>query len=269
VRSFLLRGREFTQLACVDCVSEGPAGIAISRGGAAKTYEYTDPNEDAAAFCFGEAATVLAVADGHRGFLAAEVALEHLLEGPAHQWADEVGALGPESWTRHALAALCDANDQVLRERVGSGTRAGARTTLVIAVWLPSSGVLLHVAIGDSHLFVVEGSKVRELMPAGHATSFLGQGVETPESLTPRCRIGVTPLPDAKALVLATDGLSEEGIGLPEPAEGVASLIDRIDAEPATLRPLALARAVCQLACDAHKSNASGDNVAAAVCWLR
>ena len=47
--------------------------------------------------------TLVAVADGHRGFEASEVVLEHLLATPGPQWV-EPGGVTPDSWARHALA---------------------------------------------------------------------------------------------------------------------------------------------------------------------
>jgi len=44
MRSALLRGRDYTRLGITAAVAEGRAAIAISRGGAPKSYRYRDPN---------------------------------------------------------------------------------------------------------------------------------------------------------------------------------------------------------------------------------
>ena len=137
MRSALLRGREHLEIGATDAVSEGPAAISISMGGAKKTYIHTDPNEDSVLFAVGSAGILVALADGHRGFEASEVVLEHLLAHPGPQWV-ETGGVTPSSWSRHALAALCDANGEILRERLD--TEMGkARTTLALALVLPAS----------------------------------------------------------------------------------------------------------------------------------
>ena len=88
MRSALLRGRDHIQLGVTAAVAEGRAAIAISRGGAAKVYRYRDPNEDTALFARGEGGILLAVADGHGGCDAAEMALGKLLASFAPGWTD-------------------------------------------------------------------------------------------------------------------------------------------------------------------------------------
>ena len=86
MRSALLRGRDHTRLGITAAVAEGRAAIALSRGGAPKSYRYRDPNEDAALFVEGEGGILLAVADGHGGCDAAETAVEKLLARFAPAW---------------------------------------------------------------------------------------------------------------------------------------------------------------------------------------
>jgi hypothetical protein len=264
VRSALLRGREHTALGVTGAIAEGPLAIAISRGGFAKQYGYVDANEDGAAFAWGERALFAAVADGHSGFEAAEVALEHLLEHPAAHWTESAGPPSAESWRRHALAALTDAALHIGVER-----RAGSRsrTTLTLALAVPSARQCYYAAVGDSHLFAVAGDRARELAPAEKSSAFLGDPTVT-EKLADHCRLGVFSLAGVRALVLATDGLSEEGIGVADPSAAVYAAARAADAERAELRPLALARAVCEEACASHRTHHSGDNIAAAVLWV-
>jgi len=269
VRSALLRGREHLEIGAVDAVAEGPAAIAISMGGAPKKYVHTDPNEDSVFFAVGAAGTLVAVADGHRGFEASEVVLEHLLAHPGPQWV-EPGGVTPASWDRHVLAAICDANEEIIQERVDTemGT---ARTTLSLALVLPESDVLLYACIGDSHLFQVRPAGVADLAEVEASTGmdfFLGHCEETPESLEEKCRIGAVPLEDTIAVVLASDGLSEYRIGVEKPGEVVRESIENARKAALGLRPLEASRTIVEAALAAHRSNRSGDNACVAVVWL-
>ena len=80
MRTALLRGQDHTDLGAIGLVSEGPAAIAICKGGAMKTYSHLDPNEDAACFAIGDGGMLVAVADGHDGASGAEAAVRALLE---------------------------------------------------------------------------------------------------------------------------------------------------------------------------------------------
>jgi serine/threonine protein phosphatase PrpC len=265
VRSALLRGREHDALGVFGAVAEQRVAIAISRGGYAKQYAYVDPNEDAAAFAFGERATLLAVADGHSGFEAAEVALEFLLEHPAPHWTDETGPPpSADAWRRHALAAFSDAAVQIGGER---RENSRSRTTLTLALAVPRLGQCYYAAIGDSHLFAAYAGETREVAPAEKAGAFLGDPAVT-EKLAEYARLGAFPLAGVRALVLASDGLSEEGIGVADPAAAVHSARLAAASERPALRALALARTICEAACASHRSQHSGDNIACAVLEL-
>lgn len=261
----LLRGREHTALRAVELIAEGRVAIALSIGGAPKRYDHTDPNEDAAAFVRGSSGDVLAVADAHYGFEAAEVLLENLLSTPAVHWAE--GGSAPEvSWRRHAIAALCDANTEILRERRDDASASA--TTLSLAVIRPDTGWLLYACVGDSHLFAVAGGTATEVAPSEQRRGFLGDREETPETLETLCRIGALPLEDIDNVVLATDGLSERGIGVTDPAAAVASAVAASADADVALRPSVLARTVTETALDSHAERKAGDNIAVA-CWVR
>ncbi len=273
MRSGLLRGRDHVELGSVGAEAEGPAALALSRGGAAKTYAYTDPNEDAALFATGPGGTLLAVADGHDGFAASELALDHLLHQPAAQWI-AAEALDPASWERHALAALLDANAAIRREVEGSPTPLSC-TTLCLAVVRPAEGRLLFASMGDSHLFVARGAGVTDHgVRADPGTRrrlgwfFLGFGEETESSLRDKCVIGVEPLAGCRAVLLATDGLSERQVGVTDAAGTVAACVARAARADPALRALEAARGVVEAALAAHARRGSGDNVASAVVWL-
>ena len=267
MRFALLRGRERLELGAVEAVAEAGLAIALSRGGAPKRYPHSDPNEDAAAFAVGSEGSCLAVADGHGGAEAAEIALLHLLAEPVAQWTDAPGPLDAGSWRRQVLAALSDANRDVRRERSPREGR-GARSTLQLVLVLPRRGLLLSAAVGDSHLFVVDGVGVREVAPAGKGFGFLGDAYESPQELAEVTRISSEPLAGLRAAVLVTDGLSERGIGVPSPAAAVTAAVRSAERERSAVRGLVLARTLTEAALEAHRRNRSGDNVAVGAVWL-
>lgn len=265
MRSALLRGREHTHLGTVAAVAEGRAAIALSPGGAAKTYLHTDPNEDAAVFAEGEAGWLVAVADGHGGFEAAEVALEHLLQNPAHDWT--AVAQAEEAWRRQASAVLADAHRQIQEERSAAKVSS---TTLALAVAAPGAGRLFWAFVGDSHIFRVRGDQVVDLTASDTTARrfFLGDPRASEERVRELCAAGVEPLAGVRALVLATDGLSEEGIGVQDPPAAVLEAVEQASRHPLELRALEVARGLVECALEAHRRNPSGDNAAVAALWL-
>ena len=268
MKSALLRGREHVELGAIDAVAEAQAAIAISIGGAAKTYSHVDPNEDAALFALGEAGTLIAVADGHRGFEAAEVALEYLAAHPAPHWT-AAGGVDEGSWRRQAYAVLSDAHAQVHSEVEREGD-AAPRTTLTLALVLPEAGFLLYASLGDSHLFRVRGDQTVDLVSrSGDARKrFLGDTRLDPGEMAELGYIGTEPLRGVRAIVLATDGLSEKGIGVANPGAAVQEAVDAAARADPELRALQTARGVVERAIAAQVKQRSGDNAAAAVVWL-
>jgi hypothetical protein len=82
----------------------------------------------------------------------------------------------------------------------------------------------------------------------------------------PGVRSGREALGDARAVVLVTDGLSERGIGVSDPAAAVLAAADHAAAEPhRARRPLEAARRLLELALAAQSRQRAGDNVAAAL----
>jgi hypothetical protein len=75
-------------------------------------------------------------------------------------------------------------------------------------------------------------------------------------------------LEDVEAVVLATDGLSERGIGVTDPAAAVTDAVAASADVDAVLRPSVLARGLLETALDAHADQRAGDNIAVA-CWLQ
>ncbi len=262
----ILRGRDHKLVGPVDVISEGPSAIAITRGGATKRYQHLDENEDAAGFWRGPSGTVLAVADGHNGFEAAEVAVESVLRDPAPQWA-EPGGVDADQWPRQAIAALCDANRTILAER-GGVDELPSRSTLVVGVVQPKTNMLLYACCGDSLLFLVEDETVRLISQQGPLESFLGFADREPEALRKFVQIGAVSLDGVAAVVAVTDGLTEDGIGVEDPQRTIFAAADRaVEAAPA-LRASVLARLIAEAANEAHLRRGSGDNVAVAVHWV-
>jgi serine/threonine protein phosphatase PrpC len=267
MRSALLRGRDHIRLGVTAAVAEGRAAIALSRGGAPKSYRYRDPNEDAALFVEGEGGILLAVADGHGGCEAAEIAVETLLAGFAPAWTGVAAPGLREDWEKQAISALGAFNAAIL-ERVALGGAASSRTTLALALLRPGDDLLAYLSFGDSHVFQFAAGEVVEI---GHErerrSCYLGFASETAESLAEKHVAGVQTLSGTRAVVLVTDGLSEPGIGVAVPEDAVAECAEAAARGRPELLPLAVARGVVERALAEHQRHRSGDNVAAAVAW--
>jgi serine/threonine protein phosphatase PrpC len=266
MRSGLLCGREHTKIGAVAALSEGRCAIALSRGGYAKGYAHRDPNEDATAFAFGADGTLLAVADGHGGHEAAALAVSVLLTRFAEAWTAAT-PVGP-AWPAQARGAL----ELLHQEIVGSASRGGnpdARTTLALALARPGENLLLFASVGDSHVFAAGSAGATDLAQRGDARpAYLGSLSLDPEELSARAQIGSTPLTATRALALATDGLSEEGIGVVAPEAAVLEVLARAERANPDLRPLEAARGIVDCALASHRQQRAGDNIAAAVLLL-
>lgn len=267
MRTALLRGREHTQLSAIATVAEDRAAIALSRGGAAKTYAYREANEDACAFALSDDALLVAVADGHWGSRGAVIVLERLLETHARRWTAATAAQLEERWTREAPEVALDLNASLLDESV-AGVPPG-RTTLTLCVARPAEDLLLALAVGDSHFFRVEEGRAREIVPVEEGrTGFLGDAGLDRESAGECVRAHTLRGADRGAVVLATDGLSEWGIGVENPPGTVAESVEAARRASPELRPLEAARGLAERVNEAHRRHGSGDNIATAVAWL-
>jgi serine/threonine protein phosphatase PrpC len=267
---WILRGREHHALAAIALLAEAEAAIALSRGGAPKLYAHTDPNEDVALLQVQGAGTLLAVADGHGGFEAAEIAVETVCSW-GRTLPDRIG--GGSEWKRLALQVFARANERI-REHASHGGRRLSRTTLTLALVDPTYDGVRWASIGDSHVFHAANGVLDLAHAHGHdhpregKIHFLGFADETEESLAEKCRVGEERVSGAQAIVLATDGLSERGVGVDEPEDTVAEAVQAAAQLPPAERAAALARSVVEAALAAHKKRRSGDNVAAAAAWL-
>lgn len=260
--SILLRGQESVEIGAIAESRSDEIAVALSRGGAPKRYPYVDPNEDAALAARGERGALVAVADGHWGHRAAERALEALL-AEATEWVDGA-ARGPDAWYQTALAALVSINEAVLAARHGDER---SRTTLSFALARPAENLLVHASLGDSHLFVVDGLVAAEI-PHPPKPTFVGARSLRSFEAEKVGRIGVQPLDAPLAIVAASDGLSETGIGVPDPAGAAYAAVAAASDEARDTRALATARGIVETALAAHRENTAGDNVAVSVAWL-
>lgn len=267
MRVVLLRGSEHSRLEELAVDAAEHAGVALSRGGHKKVYAHTDPNEDAALLVQGEGGILLAVADGHQGAEAAEVALERVR---AHAGAWTAFAAPGLRWPQSAVAALTDANEAILAHP-DRGRKRQPRTTLALALVRPDEGRIRWASVGDSHVYHATADGVLDLAGAdepGAPGYFLGYGEETPESLQEKCRTGEEPLAGTRALVVVTDGFTERGVGVDEPEEVLAGIVHQVESAAPAQRGESLARGVLEAALGAHRTRRSGDNVSAAVAWL-
>ncbi len=200
------------ELGAIGAIAEGRAAIALCRGGAAKTYSHTDPNEDATCFASGEGGMLAAVADGHHGFAAAERALQYLLETLAENWtADTAPFASDPEWTEAAYAAIAGANQAILEE-ASERRLPPAHTTLSLCLVRPRENRLVHASMGDSLIFQAIEGEIRELgwNALDHGRShYLGYESMAEGAPRKKCLAGCEPLANTAALVLATDGLSE------------------------------------------------------------
>jgi len=276
MRSAFLRGREHHRVGGVELVSEEPAAIALSRGGALKTYSHTDPNEDCVAFASGAGGYVLVAADGHHGALGSEAGVEAILGEFATSWTAAEAPIRPgshsnEAWKREGVRALMCANRAIL-EVAAQSALPPAPTTFVVALIRPQDDLLLHLSVGDSHLFAVDRGVALDLggrRPDWQFTPFLGYEEAREELLDKYALIGTRGLHDLRALVLATDGISEPGIGVANPAETVFGAVSQVELDsPPERRATDLCRSVTETALGAQRKQRAGDNMACSVLWL-
>ena len=263
MKALLLRGREHPDVGALGEAACGDVAAAISRGGAPKIYPHVDPNEDAALGVAGRCGLLVAVADGHWGHRASECALEHLLAAHAEAWVD--GEAPPAAGWAETLAAAVTELDAAVRACHRDEQRP--RTTLALALARPAEGVVASASVGDSLLFLVQEDGIAEL-PRARQTGFLGSKAKRAAGVTRHMCVSIRSLGAPLALVAVTDGLSETGIGVADPAAAVRSAVAGARERAREERAREAARAVARAALDAHRSQLAGDNVAVAVAWL-
>jgi serine/threonine protein phosphatase PrpC len=272
MRTAFLRGRDHQQIGRLQLEGIDEAAIALSRGGARKTYSHTDPNEDCVAFAVGDGGQVVIAADGHHGELGSEAAVEAILDGFASDWtAATTPTISEADWRAIGIKALLASNRAIL-EVAGRNQLPPAPTTFVVSLVRPADDLLLSLSVGDSHVFAVDAGFATDL--GGHDpdqkfTPFLGYEEAKPELLEQYAKIGVRSLEGLQAVVLATDGLSEPGIGLPDPAQAVFNAVSQAARDtPTGRRAVDTCREVVEVAMRSHADQKAGDNIGCSVVWI-
>jgi hypothetical protein len=275
----VLYGRNCTHLQEIDLISESGASIGLSRGGAAKTYDYVDPNEDCAFFALGDGGILLAVADGHRGFDGSDTAILNLEEYHAARWT-QASPIPAESWPALALNCFVNVNSAIFCQPARA-TKGLFRTTLALALIRPAEGLLHFASVGDSHVYRVAASGTADLVwekSASGAIYYLGGAKETHASMAAHCIIGSEPLADSLGVVAATDGISERGIGLRQVEATLSSIVSKVRNEsrnenqsfaklsgPEGDPALRATREILEATLEAQRKNKAGDNIALAL----
>ena len=272
MRSASLLGRDHHHLGHLATVAEGHAAITLSRGGASKTYSYTEPNEDVAFFALGDGGSLIAVADGHFGASGSEALLDFLSSSRAPEWTAP-GPLGHDtrSWQAHSLQTLHACGRAILNRAAELGLPP-APSTLSIALIRPEEDQVAWVSAGDSHVFLVDEKGATDVgwQSLGRRKAYyLGYEAATPEGMEGTFLAGISPLEGLSAVVLATDGISEPGIGFPDPAESVQIAMTESRETPSETRPIKLAKNLSEAALAIQRTHKAGDNVACAVIDLR
>jgi serine/threonine protein phosphatase PrpC len=263
VKTVALFGRSQQELGAIGEQSAAEVAVALTRGGAPKPYAHTDPNEDAAFAARGERGALVAVADGHWGTRSAEIAVELLRDRFASDWLE-----GPDRsadrWYQDVLHALVAINDAMLAAQTED---ARSRTTFALALARTHQHLLVATSIGDSHLFVATPDAVREVLPRPKQLAVLGHERCTVSQLERFTRFDVRPLDAIECLVAATDGLSEDGIGVEDPEATVRAAVDAVRRKPVRERAPGAARRIVEAALAAQTAQKAGDNVSAALAW--
>lgn len=264
MRSALLRGPEHAVLGGIATVAEDALAIALSQGGAAKRYRHREPNEDVAGFAWSEWGAVLAVADGHQGSAAACLALERTI-AHAPRWLEREPIALDARFGADAEALVRSIHQQIVSQLA----KAGSRTTLALALARPREGWLGLVSVGDSLLFTHGPAGTRWIRGAERTNpSFLGTARLEADDLAKATFVDLRPLRGALAVVLATDGFSQPGIGVADPEKAIAQAAQEATRAGADRASLVFARGIVERALDSQKARRSGDNVATAVLWL-
>ena len=270
--SGVLLGRQHHEIGALATLAAGSAAIALSCGGAAKTYEHTEPNEDAAFFFRGPGGWLLAVADGHHGSTGSEAVIDYMAANLAEDWTGGPSlGFDSQSWQQCAEGILFDFGRAVLRRAAERGVPP-APTTLSLVLVRPSESALAWICMGDSHLFRSGPKGIDDLGWASLGREdryFLGYEAASRKGMASRSVSGYSDLNDTHALVLATDGLSEIGIGVPNPARAVADALKSSENGAADRSALETVARLGETTMQAHVENRAGDNIALAALDLR
>jgi len=141
-----------------------------------------------------------------------------------------------------------------------------SRTTLSLAVFDRVDRVLMAASAGDSHVYFVGRSSASNVATGtGAGRFFLGQSPISRPDLAAACAAVVMPVVGARGVVLASDGISTDGIGFDDPCNAVYQAVgDAVITHPVNWS-LAAARALVTRCCQVQEVNGSGDDISVAV----
>jgi serine/threonine protein phosphatase PrpC len=232
MRAISLLGRHWPELGPLALVELDDGGaLALSRGAQPKSYAHTDPNEDAALMVRLPAGVLLAVADGHNGLEAAELAIVRAQAGADFLLA----ATGADFRVR-----ICELLDDV-RARLTRGSRS--RATLVLAA-LHADRVEL-ASFGDAYAFR-SGSPTPLIPP----NAILVGSDHSPRDIEPARWYRSCERAPGERVALVSDGVINF---MPDPSE-IPGLLAAATGDLACVRTIALAAL----------RGGAGDNVAVA-----
>lgn len=219
--TIMLLGRDYPSPGeqCIRAISERKIAVGISVGNKGK------PNEDALLAAVSDEAVLLAVADGHWGSEASELAVRKSLEMYQSSARQPIG-----NELRGRLYLLFEQiNRDLLNMAVESPGSPTPETSLIVCyVRRESDGTRLHWAsFGDSYLFLQAGSALRQLntLPPrwlgalsklaettganGLPLVYPQTGVDRYFGVAAGMESGIEKLSTGDVLLLCTDGLIE------------------------------------------------------------
>jgi len=255
-------GHQACELGVAQVLTCGPCAGALCLGGAPKRYGNSVCNEDALLLANGSCGSLVAVADAHYGAEASELVFDWLVEHQVSDWTKE--EIDPDRWQLEAISCLERINEYILASCKRSNS--SSQTTLVIGIIQARSRLAFVASAGDSHAFLVSRSNTTEIAITPAAGDFfLGTQSLSIESLTAACAFCSASIEVGEALMLASDGISTNGIGFADPAKGIRTIMETVPVATGGRLSRHLATAAVEATCRVQELNNSGDNIAIAV----
>lgn len=261
-----LYGRQAPDLNGVHVRTCGLAAGALCLGGAPKRYGNAVSNEDSVLLAEGPRRILLAIADAHNGPEASELALDWLAAHHVAEWLTR--GITADLWEPATVECLAAINAHILESCNCVGV--ASRTTLVMAIIDIETGLAFLASAGDSHAFVVSRSLVTEVaIASGAGDFFLGLQPQSRQDIAAACTFVQIPICPNAAVLLASDGISTEGIGFPNPLEAIDAVMKALPLHPRHEdMSQALATAVADAARHVQQNHDSGDNISVAVACI-
>ncbi len=206
------------------------------------------------------------MADGHWGESGARIAIQQVAEF-ARTWVEDRSVREPSLWQDALIDAVQAAHRALVAAAEG---KRGPRTTLSLALARRPEGAFFSACVGDSHLFWIDRERCLDLgWPRDQPARFLGQRDVDAAWVRQATRIETGTLRDTRALLAATDGLSEPGIGVDDPPLAVLEALEESSPYPQAERAAVAAHRLATTTCETHARNGAGDNIAIAVAWCQ